>query len=319
MKISAKEKVITKCQFISRSYCPCCNTKISPNTESIGGGLDSNSTFTQIRDAWIGIGLQKHFKYYKCSECKSLITSAYPNQETAEVLYSSMPRNMESAVSLEHQKQNQDSYARHIADYAKTHGGHNKKISMLEIGADCGLLIESISAELGSYFINCAAIEPNSVVRKQLEAVLKTTSKSYMVENDIYNIKPECDRHFDIIAAIHVFDHVFNIKQMLIHLKSLLANEGFIYIVVHNPQSSVAWMLGNKWPPYCPQHPQLYTQNGIKKMAKDLGFKLMKTGRTTNNFSLAMLADFLKLAIPFADKINISLPLGNRYYILAAN
>ena len=305
-------------KFYTRTYCPCCNHKINNNSHTIDGGLDSFSTFDEIRAAWIGIGLRKHFKYYQCQECKSLINASYPNTETVENLYSSMPRNMEKVVSLTHQKENQSRYADHIAHHAKLSFGYNKGLSMLEIGADCGLLIESISESISSKFSNCAAIEPNNVVRDKLELMLKKTSENHTIADSIYEISSEKDGVFHIIAAIHVFDHVLNIRDMLIHLKGLLKDGGFIYFVVHNPQSKLAWLLGKKWPPYCPQHPQLFTQRGIIKLADSLDLKLLKSGKTTNKFSLAMITNFLKINLPFVDSLNLSLPLGNRYYILAS-
>jgi 2-polyprenyl-3-methyl-5-hydroxy-6-metoxy-1,4-benzoquinol methylase len=301
-----------------RSQCPCCHHTIDKHGRGLEGSLNTESTFEQIRDSWIGIGLQRHFNYYQCPECKSLSNISYPDNKTIEALYSSMPRNMEEAVSLEHQKQNQSLYAHQIANHAQPRFKNNKDLSILEIGADCGLLIESVSDKLGSKFTYSAAIEPNTVVRPKLISVLMGTSKKYTIANNVYTITPENDGFFDIIVAIHVFDHVFSIRDMLIHLKGLLKIDGFIYFVVHNPQSKLAWFLGEKWPPYCPQHPQLYTQRGIKKLADSLDLKLLKTGKTTNKFSLAMITNFLKIRLPFADSVNLSLPLGNRYYILTA-
>ena len=74
--------------------------------------------------------------------------------------------------------------------------------------------------------------------------------------------------------------------------------------------------MGRKWPPYCSQHPQLFTKDGIFKISELTGFEVIKKGRTFNYFALSMITKFFGLNINFANNINLKMPLGNMYYIL---
>ena len=121
------------------------------------------------------------------------------------------------------------------------------------------------------------------------------------------------------MVAVHVFDHIFDLQDLFVRLRSRLSKSGRIFFVVHNPHSTLAKILGKKWPPYCAQHPQLFTPSGVRELAKAHSLRLRKTSRTFNHFSLGMVGSFLGLKLPpFISDTHIVAPLGNRYYILEA-
>lgn len=279
--------------------------------------MDGNSSFDQINSAWIGIGKSSHFSFHECSYCGTLSNRVYPDTSVLAKLYSSMPPNMAEAVSLKDQGKNQLSYARVIARHASSNGASNNSLSILELGADCGLLLSAIADLLPRGASNMVAIEPNLEVHQALkERMNRRASQAAACYVDLQELPDNYSDSFDIIAAVHVFDHVFDIGSLLKDLASKLSPRGFIFFVVHNPQSSVASLLGRKWPPYCAQHPQLFTRNGSAALAKGAGLKLVKSGRTINHFSLSMVTDFLGLKLPLVDRIPLMVPLGNRYYML---
>lgn len=228
-----------------------------------------------------------------------------------------MPPNMEEAVKSEDQRKNQSQYARLATSFLAKGKKTSTRYSVLELGADCGLLANSISMLADTSDWHYSAIEPNLSVINNLEKTLAKTYRDYIIYSDIDQmINKGPSRLFDIIAAVHVFDHVFSIESLLCRLKKLLQPDGLIFFVVHNPESVIARMLGTRWPPYCAQHPQLYTVKGVKSLASIVGLKVAASGRTTNYFTLKMIGDFMGLSSPLLDKIPISAPLGNRYYIL---
>ena len=298
-----------------RFSCPSC-LSILPAIVKVEGSLDKHTSFEQINNAWIGIGKSSHFSYYECQVCGTLCNKDYPDLGELSRLYSSMPPNMAEAVSLKDQSRNQLSYARVIVDHASLIGVRNNPLSILELGADCGLLLAAIVDLLPQKASNMVAIEPNLEVHYELKERINQLAVNATCFVDLKDLPDNQPELFDIIAAVHVFDHVFDIGSLLKDLASKLSPRGFIFFVVHNPQSSVASLLGRKWPPYCAQHPQLFTRNGSAALAKGAGLKLVKSGRTINHFSLSMVTDFLGLKLPLVDRIPLMVPLGNRYYIL---
>ena len=94
------------------------------------------------------------------------------------------------------------------------------------------------------------------------------------------------NKKFDLIIAIHVFDHVPNFVDFLKILKSKLKSNGLIYGVVHNEKSMMAKVLKNKWPAYCLQHPHLFNENSLNFAFKKLKFKKKFVKKTINFFNL---------------------------------
>jgi hypothetical protein len=304
--------------FVSRSACPCCNKTYTDKSNIIKGRLDKYTEGNALREGWVGLHRNSFFSYTQCSDCLTLGTTEYPADNILSSLYSSMPPNMEEAVSEENQRKNQNQYAQIIASFLNRAEIGSAGLSVLELGSDCGLLADSISMVNETYDWNYTAIEPNILVREGLKATLSKKYGSHEIYSDVEQlISKEPTGSFDIIAAIHVFDHIFNIKELLTTLRDMLTENGFIFFVVHNPESLLAKALGTRWPAYCAQHPQLYTVKGIQRLANDIELRVATSGRTSNHFTLRMVGDYLGLSAPFLEKIPVRALLGNRYYILS--
>ena len=263
----------------------------------------------------MGIGKTKHFSYFKCFNCGTLYNKVYPSETLLNNLYQNMPANMDSEVNTQNQIKNQASYAKYIQKVLNLLDRKNTENSFLEVGADRGLLIKELKNLIGTKFKDCIGIEPNSVVLKELEDNLKESSKNSKIVSDIQNLSLK-DNQFNLSACIHILDHCYDPKELLINLNNNLKSNGLLLIVVHNPESSLAKVLGKRWPPYCSQHPQLFTKRGMLKISELTGFDLIKKGRTFNNFALSMITNFFRFNIDFANNINLKMPLGNMYYIL---
>ena len=263
----------------------------------------------------MGLGKTDHFDYVRCNKCKSLYNYEYPSEALIHELYSSMPPNMEEAVNTINQVKNQHGYAKIIFKSIKSLNYKNE-FSFIELGADRGLLIKELSKILDKKFLNCVGIEPNSLVNEDLSKNLDIYSHNNSIYKDIAQMGIEENNKFNLAACIHILDHCFKPKDVLGSIQKKLVSNGILLVVVHNPESSLAKLLGKKWPPYCSQHPQLFTKKGMSEISAKTGFKLVKEGKTLNYFSLSMVTSFFGLNIEFAKKINVKLPLGNMYYIL---
>jgi SAM-dependent methyltransferase len=245
---------------------------------------------------------------------------AYPDEIALAELYKSMPPNMEEAIDENDQLSNQHGYASQIIDALRqNHQSCLDQIRLLELGADRGLLAKALCESVGHKLRKTVAIEPNQEVWTSLKAALQESSResqAYCSMEEMLSAKPNTLEKFDIIAAVHVLDHTYDPVKTLNELKPQLSEHGIIYIVVHNPNSTVARLLGSRWPAFCAQHPQLFTPLSICQIAKNLGFKVIRQGRTRNNFSLALLTEFLGIKIPRASQVKLRAPLGNRFYCL---
>lgn len=302
-------------EFRNRDRCPCCDFSLKGDEKIIKGDLDVNVNKDDLSNVWMGIGKTKHFTYFKCSNCGTLYNNIYPSESLLSNLYQNMPANMDSEVNTQNQIKNQASYAKYIYKGLNLLDTKNIKYSFLEVGADRGLLIKELKNLLGTKFKYCIGVEPNHVVLKELENNLKESSKNSKIVSDIQNLSLK-DNQFNLSACIHILDHCYDPKELLINLNNNLKSNGLLLIVVHNPESSLAKVLGKRWPPYCSQHPQLFTKRGMLKISELTGFDLIKKGRTFNNFALSMITNFFRFNINFANNINLKMPLGNMYYIL---
>ena len=299
-----------------RKSCPSCNKSISGLEKVIEGGLSNKTKDKELSDVWMGIGKTKHFSYLVCNHCGTLFNYEYPSDKLLNKLYGDMPANMEAEVSSDNQIKNQKSYSRKIFNALKKIKVEFKNFSFIEIGADRGFLIRELNKLLDKKFINCVGIEPNNVVKKDLQKNLSNASINYKLLDDIKHINLKDNGNYNLSACIHILDHCFEPLKMLKNIGKTLERNGILLIVVHNPQSSLAKLLGKKWPAYCSQHPQLFSKKGLKEISKLSGFEIINKGRTMNYFALSMITNFLGIKIGFADKINLKLPLGNMFYLL---
>lgn len=245
---------------------------------------------------------------------------AYPDELTLNELYETMPPNMEEAVDENDQFRNQYNYACHVTDELRNNCQIRlDQIRLLEIGADRGLLAKALCESAGHKLRKTVAIEPNQIVWKALISALDKSSqesKTYSCLEEMHSDQPNTLGKFEIIAAVHVIDHTYDPTTTIQELMPHLSEHGIIYFVVHNPNSTVARILGAKWPAFCAQHPQLFTPLGMRRLAEKLGLRVIRQGRTWNRFSLAMLTEFFGLKIPGASRVKLLAPLGNRYYCL---
>ncbi len=303
--------------FRKRSACPCCNTLYSDKCKVINGILSEKTDPKDLPNGWVGLNRNSFFSYSRCTKCQTLAARVYPTEEILSQLYSQMPPNMEEAVSKLDQQRNQDHYARHIIRFLKGLGRESDPQSILELGADCGLLANAISRLANTSSYHYSAIEPNESVKTDLANALTQNYGSHELHLEIKEISKEHpSRLFDIIAAVHVFDHIFAIEDLIHSLKDMLSEEGFIFFVVHNPESTIAKVLGTRWPPFCAQHPQLFTISGVRALAERAGLKIVDHGRTLNHFPLRMIGSFMGISSARFQRLSIQAPLGNRFYIL---
>jgi hypothetical protein len=273
--------------------------------------------FDRLKAGWLGGRPGALFSYFQCSNCSVLNIRSYPDELILWRLYASIPPNMQGQVSSLDQQANQRAYAHRIAR-AVRRGSSDVPLRILELGSDCGWLLRELMQALRGRIGSFAAVEPNQDVVGQLKAAIAATNAPAHHFATLEAALRDDGPAYDLVIAIHVMDHIFELNELFATLRSRLSRQGMIFMVVHNPGSLLARVLGQRWPPYCPQHPQLFTPKGVSCLARRYGMAVVNEGRTWNRFSLAMILNHFSIPSGALGSIPLLAPLGNRYYILKA-
>ena len=282
--------------------CPVCQSKIDRDPIVVPE-IDPSFEKTIKKKMWKGL-LKKirFFPYYRC-KCGMLTTKTFINDKTLKYLYSDMEENVYKDDNKNNDIETKKSYLAQIKNFLNF---DKKKINLLEIGADNGNFLKLIKEFNNN--ISSTVVEPNKKMHKKLKLLTKN------VYGDIKQLPR--NKKFDLIIAIHVFDHIPNLTEFLKKIGKKLKRGGYIYGVVHDEKSIMAKILGKRWPPYTLQHPHLFNPNSINSLFERLHYDKNFIVKTMNFFNLGFLFQNLFIAI-FKKKINfpslfpIGLKLGN--------
>jgi 2-polyprenyl-3-methyl-5-hydroxy-6-metoxy-1,4-benzoquinol methylase len=295
-------------KIIENRNCPTCFETLTNKTiNSQTNPFDLN--FEILADQFIGFRKnQCFFSYSICRKCKTAYCKNYFNQESLDTLYSRMPDN-KFGLSDKTAFRTQLGYAKQIIKALK----NRKKISILEIGPDLGFLTLAICQLIKVDKVTF--IEPNVDVHNRL----RSNFENYDFEVQILTNENQLSKldSFDLIIGIHVLDHLINPNEQIRAYRDLLNEGGTLNFVTHNYSSLLRKILGKKWPPFCLQHPQLYSPSSFKAMANQHKFNIATSRRTTNWLDLSAIflrfSALLGIRKRFKVRINVSIPvnLGN--------
>jgi hypothetical protein len=285
--------------------CPLCDsTKISARAEVRAKFPAEESSWEQVKDAFVGIrNDQVFFSFYRCLGCQLLYCPWYFTKEQLEVLYSEMPDNTMGEDKRTASK-TQSRYARKIVKIS----GHIK--SFLEIGPDIGLVAKEVItlANVQKVYM----VEPNAAVHKELSQNLRK-SKHQEICIDVEKISAN---NFDLVVGIHVLDHLLHPKDDLASISKSSDDLQTSAFVVHNEKSILRRVLAEKWPPFCLQHPQLYNRKTLRKMLQTANFEDFNFTRTINYYHLNNLSSMLLRILGLPQLINKLVPHIEMPFIL---
>ncbi len=285
--------------FIERN-CPICEKPIQTNRGVIPD-INPENISNNIDHYWRGFHKEKVFFDYRRCCCGILFCEKYFSNEQLSKLYSNMSDNVHSG-DIETDLYTKDFYIQSILNNLKK----EKPVSILELGSDNGSLLKKLQGKIP--IKNIVAVEPNVKMHTKLEQIVDN------VYSDLSDV-PESDK-FDLIICIHVLDHIPDINNLINSLYLKLNNSGYLFGVVHDESSFLAKILGNRWPAYCLQHPQLFNKRTIKKIFEKHNFTEIKTYKTVNVFKFGYLLEQLVLAL---FKIKINLPNLFNVYLKLGN
>jgi len=220
------------------------------------------------------------FSYVECTVCSVFYCPVFYNQDQLSLLYANQPENM-SEAPLEARRRTMEAYAAGVLRHARPDG------TFLELGADIGLFAE-VCARMGQ-FDRFVLYEPNKDVHNLVMERLKdqdlTIRSSGFSANDL---PPES---VSMAIMIHVLDHLLDPHAMLMDIYKVLKPGGILFIVVHDAQSLLARLLGNRWPPFTLQHPHLFSPRSIRRLLETVGMECVNLEKTSNYFPVTYLAN----------------------------
>jgi len=235
-------------------WCPNCDDDTSNKRdlfEVVAKQPAETTDFTEISKRFVGFSDEQiFFSYVRCEKCSILYNSIYFSAEQLETLYKSMPDNG-GGENLEHLSRTQRGYVRTLSLDKTTSG------NWLDLGADIGLFAAELRAQAPNIVVN--AIEPNIDVH----AVLQESIGQSGIISTGWADMPE--QRYLGISAIHVLDHLVDLKTELLRIANHLEVGGVFIAVVHNEKSFMRKILRKKWPPFCLQHPQLFSPLTLSK------------------------------------------------------
>ena len=286
--------------------CPSCVQKIECAPE-IGSKIPAERMLLEdLSQCWNGLYKEKvFFTYYRCSKCGLLFNKEYFDDGQLSYLYSKMPPNMDD-VEPDALQKTQSAYFKSFEKYIPGYGG------FLEIGPDVGLFLKDCvkNKNFEKYWL----FEPNEAVEESLRSIVGGRNFTISREMTSFQIIP--DGSLSTVVMIHVFDHLIDPVKALVDLRKKLTKDAKIMIVTHDESSLLRRVLKAKWPPFCLQHPQIYSGSSIKSLVSVAGFRVVKQIKTKNYFSIRFLIKNIfwlvgiKLDIKFL-KISVGLRLGN--------
>lgn len=287
-----------------RRPCPNCGHESDSSLEVTAAIRAEQLSFEEASQYWRGFRTDScFFSYARCQKCALLYCPQYFSSDQLQILYSSMPDNSDG-VDPGVLQRTHDSYARRILARGTTDGAY------LELGPDLGLTTRSILAR--SRFSRIAVVEPN----RQMHTELRTVAGGIEVFTDVCEIP--ANAKFDLVVAVHVLDHLLDLADTLARLGELSADDAVLSLVVHNEGSVLRKAMGRRWPPFCLQHPQLFSAATLRDTLTGSGWHGVDIHRTANRFPVRHLARVVAdiTSLPhsiagFAPDAVVPVPLGN--------
>lgn len=140
--------------------------------------------------------------------------------------------------------------------------------NLLDVGCGTGDFLQV--AQQNNW--NISGIEPNEQAR---QIANRKTNNSVFNINDLGKFK---NHSFDLITLWHVLEHLPNIEQQVLTLKTLLKENGTLIVAVPNHKSNDAKHYKNFWAAYdVPRHLWHFNQDSISKLFALQNMQVVKT------------------------------------------
>lgn len=239
-----------------------------PVCDSSDSRLLFRQEFSVMKDSYLLTG----YDVVVCQYCGFCFSDRIPSQESFDKYYRDMSK-------YEYQENtgnetNQDLLRfRSISEFVMPFLS-NQKARILDVGCATGLLL-SLFKEGG--YLDVTGIDPSS----ECKAVAKR-----MFDITVLNIPlptlPNLGRQYDCIILSGVLEHIRDVKPVLALLRTILAEEGMIFIEVPNATYFAQWP-DAPFQEFSVEHINFFSEISLQNLMHGCGFSLISSVNTTRN------------------------------------
>jgi 2-polyprenyl-3-methyl-5-hydroxy-6-metoxy-1,4-benzoquinol methylase len=259
--------------------CPLCGS--TKRTMEVSSKRRAESMSIQdLHPYWETFASEKvFFSYARCSVCDLLFAPSFFSNDQLSDLYADMPANMR-VVTSDAIDATQRSYFDAIAETAPLSGDY------LEIGPDVGHVAQHAARE--GDFDKFWLFEPNKAVHQQLAG--STGGRPHHISTDMTDLSAVPEGTVGVAVMVHVLDHLLDPADLVEQIRAKLRPDGVLAIVTHNEASVLRRIMGNRWPPFCLQHPELYSPESITRLLRASGYTRVEVRRAKSYFPMSFMA-----------------------------
>jgi SAM-dependent methyltransferase len=153
---------------------------------------------------------------------------------------------------------------------------------ILDVGCDMGFLLDAAQKD---GFAELHGIEPNQAARAVAQQIAGVRIGAGFYEQSEYPAE-----HFDLIALIHVLDHLTDPRLVLKRVYRDLRPGGVVLVIVHNIRSLLGRFLGERFPVYNLYHHFFFEKSTLAEIFRRQGFDVLNLVSTRNRYSLGFFA-----------------------------
>jgi 2-polyprenyl-3-methyl-5-hydroxy-6-metoxy-1,4-benzoquinol methylase len=225
----------------------------------------SSASFTKFLSAKDHTTTGEQFEIVKCAKCDFTLTNARPDINAIGKYY-------QSEKYISHTGGSKSLFDKVYVLARKITLGWKLKLinkykptsTILDYGCGTGEFLH----HLKSHGWIATGVEPSKSARQKATSLLKTS-----VFESIDKIK---GKQFDIITLWHVLEHIHDLNEKLLSIKSLLKQDGIIFIAVPNHEAPDAKKYGAYWAGYdVPRHLWHFSKDSMKKLFDKTGLELI--------------------------------------------
>ncbi len=224
-----------------------------------------------------------HYQINRCETCGLIYSSAVFSDADIAALYAGFPAANVDTPEIANVKATMSGY------YAMARPYLARKERFLDVGCDIGLLLD-VAADDG--FERLHGVELVDVARREAERKLPAAK----VEGRPYLDCALPAGSFDMIAFVHVLDHLVRPERSLQRAFEQLRPGGLVIAVVHNIEAPLAKIMGQRYPVYNFFHHYYFSKATLARLFERCGFETLTVHATTNCYSLAFLIERFPLA-----------------------
>lgn len=107
-----------------------------------------------------------------------------------------------------------------------------------------------------------------------------------VITDKFYEEQEYPDSYFDLIAVIHVLDHMLDARLFFERALKQLKPGGILIAVVHNVDSLMRKLLGERFPVFDLLHTYFFSKSTLRALAETVGYDVKDVVSTKNVYSL---------------------------------